>query len=354
MNYQNLENWLFQKGNAVVRYRIVNEICKNNILANISELKEELLASNEVKTWLSYFNPSEVDLKNYHGSINTCFENYMNKLVNLGLHAGIKELDEKTLPLRSWFTNMTQKNEDKWDTFAMIIFAASFLRAGYRDEAIITFLNKRLPFVYDFTKLSCYDLYDSAEKYKGIPLAFKEKPIIKPNLYNNGMYRYPLIFDIYGFASMMDSCNSNDVDKITNIIDYILSKEYQALPSGYGILAAPGGKYYNMGWDVKLPCFNTLFTESDKCGALLLQRLELMAHFNNAVKSQWFVSAVSYLETFKTVDGTYILPKQFLIEKEGYWVSGMHMGLGENRKQRLANEIESTFWILKIKNIAGI
>ncbi len=354
MDYQSVLDWLFYNGNAVIRYRIADEICKNKISVNISVLEEELLSSTEVRSWLSYFNPNEVSLRNYHGSFNTCFENCMNKLVNLGLHAGIKELDDKTLPLRRNFSDMIQKDEGKWDVFALIIFAASFLLAGYRDEAIITFLKKRLIHVYDFTQSLDYDLYDNAEVYGGIPVAFKGRPIIKPDLYKNGWYKYPLIFDVYGFAAMIDSCDICDMDKIYNIIDYILNTEYQALPDGYGILSAPGGKYYSMGWDVKLPCFNRSFTDFDKCGSLLLQRLELMAHFKNVVNSQWFISAVNYLESFRTADGTYILPKQFLTEKEGYWVMGMHMGLGENRRQRLANEIESTFWMLKIKNTAGI
>ncbi len=279
MEYQNLESWLFQKGNAVVRYRVANEICKDNMPANIPELKKELVASSEVKTWLSYFNPSEVDLRNYHGSFNTCFENYMNKLINLGLHAGIKEFDEKTLPLRSWFADMIQKDEETWDVFALIIFAASFLRAGYRNETIITFLKERLIYVYDFAQSLNYDLYDNAELYKGIPAAFKGRPIIKPDLYKNGVYKYPLIFDVYGFAAMLEVGNCSDVDKVYSIIDYILNTKYQALPDGYGILSASGKKYHSMGWDVKLPCFNGSFTDFENCGSLLLQRLELMAHF---------------------------------------------------------------------------
>lgn len=352
MEYQNQENWLFQKGNAVVRYRVANEICKDNMPANIPDLKKELIASSEVKTWLSYFNPSKVDLRNYHGSFNTCFENYMNKLIDLGLHAGIKEFDEKTLPLRSWFSDMIQKDEETWDVFALIIFAASFLRAGYRDEVIMTFLKERLIYVCDFAKSLNYELYDNAELYKGIPAVFKGRPIIKPELYKNGVYKYPLIFDVYGYAVLLDACNRSETDKVYNIIDYILNAEYQALPDGYGILSAPGKKYHTMGWDVKLPCFNGLSNDFDKCGSLLLQRLELMSHFKNAVNSHWFISALNYLESFKTADGTYILPKQFLTEKEGYWVLGMHMGLGENRRQRLANEIESSFWMLKIKRTA--
>lgn len=353
MEYQNLENWLFEKGNAVVRYRVANEICKDNMTANSSDLKEELIACSEVKTWLSYFNPSEVDLRNYHGSFNTCFENYINKLINLGLHAGIKEFDEKTLPLRSWFFDMIQKDKETWDVFALIIFAASFLRAGYRDDAIVTFLKERLKYVYDFTEACEYDLYDNAELYKGIPAAFKGRPIIRPDLYKNGVYKYPLIFDVYGSVAMLEVGNPVDVDKVYSIIDYILNVKYQALPDGYGILSAPGKKYHSMGWDVKLPCFNGSTTDFENCGSLLLQRLELMAHFKNAANSSWFISALNYLESFKTIDSTYILPKQFLTEKEGYWVLGMHMGLGENRRQLQANEIESTFWMLKIRSTTG-
>jgi hypothetical protein len=36
------------------------------------------------------------------------------------------------------------------------------------------------------------------------------------------------------------------------------------------------------------------------------------------------------------------------------WFSGAHMGLGENRRQKLGYEIESSFWILKIRRNAAV
>ena len=48
----------------------------------------------------------------------------------------------------------------------------------------------------------------------------------------------------------------------------------------------------------------------------------------------------------------WLLPAAHLREAEGYYVSGHHMGLGENRRRRAWREIESTFRMLTIHRLA--
>ncbi len=46
--------------------------------------------------------------------------------------------------------------------------------------------------------------------------------------------------------------------------------------------------------------------------------------------------------------------KGYLIERpSGYWVLGAYMGLGENRRVKKWAEIESTFWMMKIRKEIG-
>jgi hypothetical protein len=64
---------------------------------------------------------------------------------------------------------------------------------------------------------------------------------------------------------------------------------------------------------------------------------------------------MDYLESYCTNNGTYIFPRSHLQERAiGYWVTGAYMGLEENRRKNMAIELESTFWMLKIKKTAGL
>jgi hypothetical protein len=73
-----------------------------------------------------------------------------------------------------------------------------------------------------------------------------------------------------------------------------------------------------------------------------------------ARKSQWFLSSLEYLESFRTENGTYIFPKSWLPEKHiGYWVGGLRMGYDDRKNYPKAIECESTFRMLKIKQVAN-
>jgi hypothetical protein len=213
----------------------------------------------------------------------------------------------------------------------------------------------RLDTLSGFASLCNYDLYDDPGKFKGIPTAFKSRQVIRPELYGGGNYRYPLIYDMYGLAAMVGKDGPVVDEKIDEVIRYIMTPEYhQTVAEGYGIVVSPDGRYYSMGWDVKLPGFLGITSETDKQAPLLLHRLDLMAHFPGAVKHEWFSNALRHLEKFQTEKGTYLFPRHYLREGTGYFVSGMHMSLGENRRTRNALELESTFRMMLMKKRAGM
>jgi hypothetical protein len=353
MNTQETLQWLMDHGGPVIRYRTATELLETGSGHDMNRLAAELLEAPFVQAWLLNLDPKNVNQRTYHGSFDTCFENAMGMLLQLGLRAGMTALDERTYPIRDWFTNRMKAGPDQWDVFAMALFAAFFAHAGYEDDAIKAFLCMRLDTLYGFARLGDYDLYDDPKKYKGIPTAFRSKPVIKPELYGGGNYKYPLIYDMYGLAAMVGIPAAND--KVDPVINYIMTPEYhQTVVDGYGIVISPGGSYYNMGWDVKLPGFFGFTGEEEKNGPLLLHRLDLMAHFPSAVKHEWFKNALNYLERFRTERGTYLFPRHYLRESTGYFVSGMHMSLGENRRAKIALELESTFRMILIKKRAGM
>ena len=83
-------------------------------------------------------------------------------------------------------------------------------------------------------------------------------------------------------------------------------------------------------------------------------RLEQLAHFEAARRHPWIKANLEHLEQFKTADGTYLFPRDYLPEKPAaYWVTGGKMALEGNPRNKKAIEIESTFRMVKIKKSFG-
>ena len=75
-----------------------------------------------------------------------------------------------------------------------------------------------------------------------------------------------------------------------------------------------------------------------------------------AARSAWFAFALNYLDAFCTDRGTWCFPRDYLVEKGksgGCYVLGYHMGLGESRRNKIALELESTYYMLSILQRAG-
>ncbi len=52
---------------------------------------------------------------------------------------------------------------------------------------------------------------------------------------------------------------------------------------------------------------------------------------------------LSMLESFRIEDGIFTIPRNLLLEKEGYWVNGYRLGLEVDRRVKKAITCESTF-----------
>ena len=138
-------------------------------------------------------------------------------------------------------------------------------------------------------------------------------------------------------------------EKIDTVVRYVLHPDYQALPDGYGIVRSDKRRYHVIGWNVDLPGYNS-FNPNSRAAVYFIQRIELMAHFAKVLACPWFRRSVDYLDTYRTERGTWLFPRRYLKELViGYWVTGAHMGLEENRRSVQAIEIESTFRMLRIR-----
>ena len=139
-------------------------------------------------------------------------------------------------------------------------------------------------------------------------------------------------------------------EMVDTVVTYILTAGYQALPSGYGdgrddSLLSP--RYYVLGWNADLPGFDGPLERPGRQYFVL--SLEMMAAFLRAREHLWFRKSLALLDEHSTDRGTWLLPRDWLVEKQaGYWVAGAHMGLEENRRSRAAVERESTLRVLRL------
>jgi hypothetical protein len=72
----------------------------------------------------------------------------------------------------------------------------------------------------------------------------------------------------------------------------------------------------------------------------------IFSHFEEARGSAWFANTLSYLNSYKTVDGRYAFPPKLIPEQK----DGPRMNPGEQRKNPLYAEIVSTYWMERIHN----
>ena len=346
--------WLLEHSGPAIRYRTAAELLDPRPSPQeLARVSQELEQSPLVQGWLANVGLSTGDT-DLHGSKRTCFENAAGKLTQLGCHRGMAGYDARMAPFRRWLAEQVERPSiGDWSPYYGTLVAAALARGGYRDGAIGQVASRRLEELYGFTKEKSYDLYIPQDTYPGFPKAFRRRPLISPEISGPGGLRIPVIHDILLLAARYDDLSEEERAHANTVIAYILEPAYQRLPNGYGVVKGVGRHYYGHGWDVKLPGFfgyDALGPES----ATLVQRLELLARFPAARGHPWFGEGLAHLEGFRTPQGAYAFPREYLRESEGYWVSGYVMGLEQDRRSKRALEVESTFWMLRIKRSAAI
>ncbi len=347
-----LVDWLLENGGPVIRYRTAAELAGQSSQASVSRLRKELMSSQMVQIWLSRLAPGRI-----HNSKDTDFENVMGKLLAFGLGAGLPAFDKRTAPFRLGFPAMLDEPPGMMRTLNAVIMTAGLIRAGYEHEdALDEFLLERLDTLCRTIRQAGHDIYVDADSYTDIPKVWRHKrvPLVNPALTPHGEFRLPYIHDIYALSRLPGYLRSAGVTrKVNAIVRYVLAPEYQAFPPNYGLLRAGKGKYYAVGWAAHLPAYHALDLDN-RAAQVFVQRIELMAHFPISRKNAWFRDAVQHLERFRTETGTYLFPRRYLQEsRDSYWVSGGHMGLEESRRKPKALELESTFRMLRIKQLAA-
>ncbi|KKM00189.1 hypothetical protein LCGC14_1806940 [marine sediment metagenome] len=362
MNFTELINWLLENGGPIIGYKTVTELAKDPTNYNIEKLRSDLLESEIVQKWLHLKNfPGPTNFYGLHHSKSFVYENLMNKLIQLGLNSTFRSYDDLAQKSLEILGSLMSKHNDLFRHFAIALILSFLCRSGYEKEELVRqALEIRFDALDDFTQVKNLDIYVDPAEFSRLPQS-RRHDIVNPELYKDGKLRFPFIHDIWSFSGILKSKSyQNKAELIQSIIELILTEDYQNLKRGYGIVVSSPTKAYSMGWSVHLPFFHnpdkldlseaSLKKIRGSIASLFLQRLYLMSQFPSARKSDWFTTCLEKLESYKTVKGTYLLPKSCLIERpSGYWVLGAYMGLGENRRVKNWREIESTFWMAKIK-----
>lgn len=179
---------------------------------------------------------------------------------------------------------------------------------------------------------------------KNIPDLFKNRPIIREELYVDGRISFPLEYDIYACAALYNEIEKDVRKQIGEIIEYIMDERFLLIEDGYGILHK-NNNYWAMGWDPKP-------TDLNKCHKYnpLLLKANLLATFPQVITSKWFAGVMETLQQYVDENGLYHFPKEFLTEKDSCWMLGCHMGLGESRRKKNALELEGTFRAIMLIN----
>lgn len=349
-----LTNWLFQNSGEVIRYRLVNENFINKEAVDLKELHVALLKNTYVQFWLENLKQSITKSNQVHGSFDWQFENAMLKLIHLGLHSGISQLDEIVEFYIEYLDAQSLKRKNKREHFDSIIVASILLRAGYTNDIVIDFMKTSLEVIYEFITRENYNIYvEDKSKFNGIPKKWRDRPIVKPEIIKEYGFGYPMIYDVIGLSYLFKELDDTIDKMIDSVIQYILCDDFHNnIIDGYGIMFDGLNKYYSMGWDPKLPGYYNVNEYMLINPEKLLFVADIMSNYPLVLRTKWYNDVLLHLECFKTEQQRYCFPKEYLLEKKGYAVNGLHLGLGENRRNKKWREVESTFLMLRlIRNI---
>jgi len=331
----------------VIKYRTSMELLHEENERKPPE--KELLCSGLVRFWLDNLKPS-FGRNALHGAKTENYENVMGKLFEFGLRKGNPALDSRTAPFREWLEQQIGlSNEGYFPVFYRTLVAAFLVLTGYADDgAVKDWVLRRLETIYAFAKEgNLKKVY--VPQNSSFPRAFRNTPLLNPELYPNDELKLPWIHDMNAFLYAPFILGDAKLRaKVETIVKFILNPEYQKLRSGYGVVRHQSGRYYAMGWSVHLPAYFEPDVSARDFGRWLLL-LKLLGRSKAAEEHISYKRSIEMLNQFKNQDGLISFPRESLPEKRsGCWVLRHRMGLEENRRARKAIICESTFRFLEI------
>ena len=344
------KTWLL--GNADV------PICCN--LNKAAEDNGQLLQNREVSAWLLRI--AERSQAGYigdiHGSHDYRMENILGKCWILGLSKDIPVFADKIEFITDYLKHHIQGTPEDELSFSKIyhyrdsekILSCFLPFLGYYDDpTVLHIARERIDVLYSFTRNKRYDIYVDGSKMKGVKKEWQPY-IINPDLYFNGHIALPDMHDYILFAGILPFITAEEREKVEVITEWLFGEGYKQIIRRYGYFYVPGGTYNTKAVTFKLNLLDFRDMTFDK-GDLtsLIFNVFILSHLKKGRESEWFSSALSFLNQHKKENGRYIFPAHLITEKpDSYVIFGGHMNVGENRKSKLYSEIISTYWMERI------
>lgn len=369
-NYEVI-TWLLENGGPAVQFRTATELLDNSSKIDLEKLSDNLLEDKKVKLLLDrldeYGPLTIIDMRTLN-SIHSArgIEGIVAKLIEMGLNSRTPAFNTKMQIFRQYICNNFVEGalsaaagysvNNSRAIFIAVLLSSYFFRAGFEYYEIIDFFKKRIRLLYRAAHERNFDIFLDKIKLHYLPkppIRWRYTPIICPE-YDPGSCERPLpyIQDIFAMAYFpKDFLDNETKEMIDSIIKFVFEDRFQSL-KGYGISWFEKSKNYynnNCGWKPELPCLNNFDEPYEK--NILLLYLDLMSHFKIARKSQWYRNCLDYLEQYRTSEGTYCFPSEYLKDiRGGVYVCGQSMGIDERCKSKKVFEIESTFRMFLLKN----
>lgn len=358
-----LENWLLEQGGPAIRLRMYN-LHKSSYLENdINNSVSELLAINEVHSILNNmdgFQTPDRDKKTLEHLIHyykdTCIENFFPLIMDMGFKAGIPIFDEKMAPVKHLFKYLfALANESVHCYNFSLMLHRFFFISGCLFPEVVESIESRLNAIHKVSKENLFDIYQDESKLPKKPQIWAEIGVIKDELNPFNLYAekpLPTIYDIWSLAYYTNLCiDPEKSNKINDIVTYVLDPEFQKIREGYGLIWGEARRiYHSCGWSPTLPLYEIEGHPTQSCPYPVIDYLDLMSHFKTAHKSKWFHDCLNHFEQFKTENGTYIFPKEYLRKKyvDKAFLNETNMSLKRNERERLKRELVSTMKMVEI------
>ncbi|HCI21812.1 MAG TPA: hypothetical protein DE176_04660, partial [Clostridiales bacterium] len=225
---------LLGSGCPAIRYQISRDF--HSPAAPDEDLRHTLAQSNDVQRLLQ--DGARLALNKHfstvHGSTNHHLENILPMLLDRGVDASFPAFRQSFQPLLEQWNTSDFAQSHCFCQFENIVLAPFLLEAGFRDENLMDFTRRRLDLVSAFCGRMDFDLFGEQASYKGIPKAFQSRRVIRPELYENGAYQFPLIYDLYAYRAIYREAAPRERAQIDAVVRYVMADAYQRFPKGYG------------------------------------------------------------------------------------------------------------------------
>jgi hypothetical protein len=189
MKSSDCRDWLLENGGPIIRYLTARERISSPIFTE-DQLSDQLMQSSKVRHWMGCLS-GRARFNDIHSSRDTCFENVLGKLTLFGIKQGAGDFDQRC---RAYLRLLEGRKNglNVIQVFYRTVIASLLAMGGYLAEDIVReWVEERLDTVFAFVRHGDCSIYVDKAKFKGVPAAFRNYPLINPDLYMNGQFALP-------------------------------------------------------------------------------------------------------------------------------------------------------------------